>query len=137
MKGLLSLGMTLAFALVFNALASEAVLASEGNVRMYTINKKQQQTRIRLGNSASEAGCHDLRFKKQVHRFAQAGFAWCQLFSESECIAETIIPALWKGRTYRRVEFDHNALQPKLYPGSDWVLAEDAPKIKAWFCEAK
>lgn len=107
----------------------------EGNARMYRINKKEQQFRISTGDDAREPGCHNARFRKNVYRFAQAGFAWCSMYSEKNCAEESIVSAMWEGGKYRRVKFDESMPQAKMYPGAEWVLGLEADPVRSWYCE--
>lgn len=123
--------------IVFLALMFPSWAAGEANVRMYTINKKEQQRRINLKNASDVVGCHNMLRAKEVYRFAQVGFAWCSLHSEEECTDESLVSAMWVGREYRKYAIDSSQPQAKLYPGSHWLpqLAEE--RIKSWYCKVK
>ncbi len=107
------------------------------NIRMYKINKKQQQRRITFGNAAQEPGCHNLIISRKVHRVAQAGFAWCSLYAEDDCAPDSILPAMWTGDDYHKYEIDGSKPQAKLYPGSKWNLISPKTPVQSWYCEAE
>lgn len=111
--------------------------AADAKVRMYKLNKRDQQLRIGLGNAAEKVGCQNLRRGKKVHRFAQAGFAWCQLYTQEDCAQESIVSTMWAGRKYRKYGIDGTKPQTKLYPGSQWLVQLDDEAIQSWYCEAE
>lgn len=106
------------------------------NIRMYKINKKQQQRRITFGNAAREPGCHNLIVSRKVHRVAQAGFAWCSLYAEDDCAPDSVLPAMWTGEEYHKYEIDGSQPQAKLYPGSHWDIISSKTPVQSWYCEA-
>ena len=124
------------FALCGLSLSWPVLSEPDGAARMYKINKKKQERRINLKEAGRQKGCHNLRFGKKVHRFAQAGFEWCSIYAEEDCAADSLIPAMWEGRRYRRVEFDESEAQAKMYPGTDWIVQSEGERIQSWYCEA-
>ena len=102
---------------------------------MYRINKKEQQFRIPVGKASREPGCHNVRIRKKVYRFAQTGFAWCSVYSEKNCPQDAIVSAMWEGGKYRRIEFDESEPQAKMFPGAEWVLGLEAERVRSWHCE--
>ena len=116
---------------------TSAAYAGSTNVRMYKLNNKEQKIRIIL-RKAEQPGCHNMPLRgKQVAQFAQKGFAWCNVYSERNCAEESIVPALWTGKRYRKIEFDQTKPQLKLFPGSDWQLPTEDKRILSWYCEAR
>lgn len=108
---------------------------AEPSVRMYKVNKKAQQSRIRLGDAAHEAGCHNLVKARKVYRFAQVDFAWCTLHSKNNCTDDFFVPVLWQGRDYRKFQIDSSQPQTKLYPGSNWFPQLEEGQVHSWYCE--
>lgn len=114
-----------------------AAYAASANVRMYKLNNKEQKIRIIL-RKTEQSGCHKMPLRgKKVVQFTQKGFAWCSVYSEKKCAAGSIVPALWTGKPYRKIEFDQSKPQPRLFPGSDWQLPTEDTRILSWYCEAK
>jgi len=114
------------------------VNASAGeNIRMYKINKKQQQRRIMFGNAVKQPGCHNLIVERKVYRVAQTGFAWCSVYAEDDCTPGSILPAMWTGDEYHKYGIDGTRPQPKLYPGSHWNLVSPETPVQSWYCEAR
>ena len=129
--------LSLITALLACTLISTAYAAST-NVRMYKLNKKDQKIRIILRSNVEQPGCHNMPLRgKKVVQFAQKGFAWCSVYSEKNCKASSIIPALWTGKRYRKIEFDQAKPQQKLFVGSDWQLQTEDERTLSWYCEAK
>ncbi len=119
------------------ALAWPVAAQADGKVRMYKLNKQEQQRRLSLGRAAEKPGCHNLLTGKKVYRVAQAGFAWCSVYAKDDCAPESIVSALWTGREYRKYQIDGTQPQKKLYPGSNWMLQLDDGNIQSWYCEAE
>lgn len=121
--------------------AAPAAMAAEGRepgVRFYKLNKKGQVRNYMYLRHTGEPGCHNFVRTRPVHRFAQTGFEWCQLFAGKDCKPGELVKAKWDGRGYHRVEIDEDEPQPRLYEGSRWVLAPDGNvKVRSWYCEAR
>ncbi len=112
--------------------------ASAGQkIRMYEMNKKQQQRKIFIGGAVEEAGCHDLLWGKDIYRFAQFGYAWCSLYTRKGCAADSIATAFWEEGKYHKYNIDGSKPQEKLYPGGKWMVKSSDAAIKSWHCEAK
>ena len=112
--------------------------ASAGQkIRMYEVNSKLQQRSIILGGAAEKAGCHDLAWGKRVYRFVQIGYEWCSLHTEEGCTADSNVTAYWQDGKYRKYNIDGSKPQPKLYPGTKWIVDSAAADIQSWYCEAK
>lgn len=126
---------TIALLCMFAMLYSGSVLAGS-KIRMYEINKKQQQRKIVIGNKVEEPGCHDLLWSKEVYRIAQFGYAWCSLYTEEGCAAGSLVPAFWQEGDYHRYKIKEGQQSEKLYPGDQWIVVSDGKKIKSWYCEA-
>lgn len=124
-------------------LSAPSVFAGEGeghapSVRFYKLNKKGQQKHYMFLRNTEKLGCHKFSRSRPVHRFAQSGFAWCQLYSGKECRPEDLVQAMWDGRRYHQVEIDVKQPQSRLYEGSRWLLKPDGNlKIRSWRCEAE
>jgi len=115
-----------------------SVSASAGQkIRMYEVNSKLQQRKIIIGGAVEEAGCHDLLWGKRVYRFVQIGYAWCKVYSEKACAADSIVTAYWQDGDYKKYDIDGSKPQEKLYPGTKWVIDSGAADIQSWYCEAK
>lgn len=106
------------------------------NIRMYKLNKKQQQRRIIFGDAVKEPGCHNLIVSRKVHRVAQVGFAWCSLYAEDDCAPDSVLPAMWTGEEYHKYEIDGSQPQAKFYPGSHWEIISSKTPVQSWYCEA-
>lgn len=115
-----------------------SVSASAGpKIRMYKMNSKLQQTKITLGGAVEKAGCHDLLWGKRVYRFVQIGYAWCSVYTEDGCAADSIVTALWSDGDYERYNIKGDEPQEKLYTGTKWIIDAAADDIQSWYCEAK
>lgn len=125
------------FLLVVFGLCQPTLTFADAKVRMYKINKKNQQKHFSLGKDAKLSGCHEFRKNKPVYRFVQFGFTWCSIYTDVNCSKDALVTADWKGKKYRRVSFDESVPQIKLYPGDQWFVTPDQPKIRSWYCEAK
>jgi hypothetical protein len=106
-------------------------------IRMYEMNSKLQQRSIAIGGAAEKAGCHDLLWGKRIYRFVQTGFQWCSLYEQESCVADSIVTAYWQDGKYRKYNIDSSKPQPKLYPGTKWIVDSAAADIQSWYCEAK
>ena len=112
--------------------------ASAGQkIRMYKMNSKLQQTKITLGGAVEKAGCHDLFWGKRVYRFVQIGYAWCSVYTQDGCAADSIVTAYWQDGDYRKYNIDGTKPQAKLFPGTKWIIDSAADDIQSWYCEAK
>ena len=112
--------------------------ASAGQkIRMYKMNSKLQQTKITLGGAVEKAGCHDLLWGKRVYRFVQIGYAWCSVYTQDGCAADSIVTAYWQDGDYRKYNIDGTKPQAKLFPGTKWIIDSAADDIQSWYCEAK
>jgi hypothetical protein len=115
-----------------------SVSASAGpKIRMYKMNSKLQQIKITLGGAAGKVGCHDLLWGKRVYRFVQVGYAWCSVYTQDGCAADSIVTAYWQDGDYRKYNIDGTEPQAKLYPGTKWIIDSAAQDIQSWYCEAK
>jgi hypothetical protein len=114
-----------------------ASVSAGQKIRMYKINSKLQQSKIVLGGAVKKAGCHDLLWGKQVYRFVQLGYAWCSVYAQDGCAADSIVTALWSDGDYKRYNIDEGKPQEKLYPGTKWIIDASADDIQSWYCEAK
>jgi hypothetical protein len=129
-------GLTLLLACVMGLVWSMPANAGQ-KIRMYKINSKLQQTKIVLGGAVKDAGCHNLVWGKHVYRFTQIGYAWCSVFTEQDCAADSRVIAYWAEGKYKRYNIDSTQPQDKLYPGSKWIVDSAADDIQSWYCEAK
>jgi hypothetical protein len=118
-------------------LFGESALAGEtASIRLYRLNKKGQLINQRWVGDTDEDGCHDLRGFRKVHRFAQVGYAYCELFQEHGCSKESQVTAMWHGRKYRKADIDITQPQERLLPGSLWYLdPEKNVEISSWSCQ--
>lgn len=110
--------------------------ASGGSVRAYKLNSKNQLIRQSWTKNSDEAGCHDLWRARQVHRFAQVGFAWCTIYAGDDCAAGSELAATWVGGKYRQAEIAEGEPQIKILPGSNWYLSDsENVEVGSWYCE--
>ena len=118
------------------ALIGESALANgSASIRLYRLNSKGQLINQRWVGDTDEDGCHDLRGSRKVHRFAQVGYAYCELFREHGCSKESQVTAMWHGRKYRKADIDVTQPQQRLLPGSLWYLDPDKNiEIASWSC---
>ena len=103
---------------------SPVIADDHGKIRVYKLNKKDQLVRQRWGNKIRPINCHNLKKPREVHRFAQTGYEFCQIFSARNCVAGSEVLAMWDGNKYRikGVEIDTEQPQLYLYRGSKWLL---------------
>lgn len=121
---------------VLGLLWSGATLAG-AKIRMYEINKKQQQRKIMIGDKVEEPGCHNLLWSKEIYRFAQFGYAWCSLYTEKDCASDSLVPAFWEKGDYHKYSLKEGDQSDKLYPGEKWIVVSEGKEIKSWYCEAR
>jgi hypothetical protein len=116
---------------------SEPVFAdSHAKVRMYKMNSKGQSFLQRWIKNKEVEGCHSLSGGKEVQRFSQTGYNFCQLYAEDNCLAGSEVPAMWGGKRYRVADIDISEPQIKLLRGTKWLLAPDKNvSIRSWYCE--
>lgn len=112
-------------------------VAAAPKVRIYEINKKEQQRQIVIGSAVENPGCHNLLWGKKVYRFAQFGFAWCSLYAKDDCAPDSIVPAVWSSGNYHKYNIKAGTLQEKLYPGEKWLIQADGKAVQSWYCEAQ
>lgn len=109
--------------------------SGDGKVRMYSFNDKQQLIRQRFTKDTEIEGCHSLSDPEEVHRFAQFGYDYCQVFSQPNCQNGSEVAALWGGSDYRVRDIDVSEPQKILYQGGQWLLAENENVvIQSWSC---
>jgi hypothetical protein len=110
-------------------------IAAEPSIRLYKLNNKGQLVNQRWVGDMDREGCHNLRGIRKVHRFAQVGYAWCELYRERGCDESSRVTAMWRGKHYRKADIDVSEPQPRLYPGSRWYLhPERNVEIASWYC---
>lgn len=107
------------------------------SIRMYEINKKEQQRKIILGDKVEQSGCHNLLWGKDVYRFAQFGYAWCSLHTEEDCTAHSRVPAFWGDGAFKRHKLKEGQQIEKLPPGDKWIVETEGEEIHSWYCEAR
>ena len=117
------------------AISPQVAGSDHGSVRIYKLNSKGQPVRQRWIRKEEEPGCHDFRGRREVHRFAQVGFAWCTVYSGDKCAAGTEMPAMWRGERYRSADIDISKPQVRLLPGALWYL-HDSKNVEmgSWAC---
>lgn len=116
-------------------LSNPVIGDDHGKVRIYKLNNKGQLIQQRWVKNTHEEGCKSSYKRREAHRFAQVGFAYCQIFSENNCLHGSEVPAMWGGRRYRMADIDINEPQIKILKGTRWILAEEKNKtIRSWFC---
>ena len=91
-----------------------------GKVRMYKLNKKGQLLKQRWLTDTEQPGCHNTLSERKVHRFAQVGFAYCQLFSAENCTGESVLAVEWGGGKYRTATVDLDKQKKKIIQGTEW-----------------
>ncbi len=102
---------------------------------MYKLNKKGQLIKQRWLKDTEVPGCHDTLKSRKVHRFAQVGFAYCQLFTSESCAPESVLQVMWGGGKYRTATFDLDEPQEKIVKGTEWVLdPEKNVIVRSWSC---
>ncbi len=122
---------TLIFALTFYC--AQSMASDHGKVRMYKMSKKGQLFKQRWLSNVSGEGCHGTLKKRNVHRFAQVGFDYCQVFSKPNCEPESALSVIWKGKQYRQAELE--TVQLKILRGTQWYLHPyKNVDVRSWSC---
>ena len=108
---------------VFGA-STEANAAEKETIRVYSLNKKGQAIRKKWVKRVNPGQCFSARKAHGVHRFAQLGYEFCELFSKKNCSPDQRVTAMWQGKHYRIAgkEIDTNLAQTQLGRGSKWIL---------------
>lgn len=98
--------------------------SEESVVRVYKLNKKGQLSRKKWVKTVSPGKCFNARKIQEVHRFAQLGYEFCEIFREKNCSADQRVTAIWQGRHYRvgGKEIDTSKPQIQFGRGTKWVL---------------
>ena len=107
--------------------------AQAAEIRFYKINKKDQQSEIRLVKNRDEPGCHNLRRKRDVYRVAQVGFTYCSIYPEKDCPDDAALTMEWRGK----VKKNSVRAQPgaRLMPGDLWFFNDTKPReVRSWVC---
>lgn len=102
-----------------------AVSASEhGSLRLFRLNLQHQL--VKSADVGGAAGCRNFLWPPRVYRVAQLGYAYCELYTERNCPADSIVRMLWLGSHYRPQNLDPNVPQLRILPGTRWqVYRED------------
>jgi len=109
---------------------------SHGKIRMYKVSSKGQYNLLRWIKDAEVEGCNSSSRDRDVHRFSQSGYNFCQLYSEEDCLPGSEVTAKWGGTRYRVADIDISQPQIKLLRGTKWMLAVDKNvTIQSWYCE--
>ena len=112
-----------------------AIADNHGKVRMYKLNKKGQLLKQRWLRNTEQSGCHNTLKKSEVHRFAQVGFTYCQLFSAKNCAGESVLAVTWGGGEYRTATVDLDQPQEQIVQGTQWYLdPEQNVVVNSWSC---
>ena len=109
--------------------------SGNGVVRVYAFDGEGHLERQIWPRDTNKEGCHRLSRLRSVHRFAQKGFEYCQVFNSRTCEMGTEVSAVWGGKDYRIVDIDADEPQFKLYRGTNWLLdVEGNVQIGSWAC---
>lgn len=102
-------------------------------IRFYRLNNQQQGIRLNISKKKTGlAGCHNLKRRKRVATAIQLGFSYCSLYSEKNCLDESIIHAFHS---------EQDTFSKKLTQGYGWqterITKKDKKgvKVKSWYCE--
>ena len=102
-------------------------------IRFYRLNNQQQGIRLNISKEKTNlAGCHNLKRRKRVATVIQLGFSYCSLYSEKNCLDESIIHAFHSKQ---------DTFSKKLTQGYGWqteqITKKDKKgvKVKSWHCE--
>ena len=121
---------------LLSVFAMNTVFASNASIRLYKLNNKGQLINQRWLGDTDEEGCHNLRAVRKVHRFAQVGYSYCELYREKGCSEGSQVAAKWRGSKYRKADIDVKQPQQRLLPGSNWYLDPDKNiEIASWYCQ--
>ena len=130
---ILALGLGGAFGVL-----SEANAGEKATVRVYSLNKKGQATRKKWVKSVRPGQCFNARKAHGVHRFAQLGYEFCELFGDKNCNPDQRVTAMWQGKHYRvgGKEIDTSIPQIQLGRGSKWILHPTQNiKVRSILCQ--
>ena len=102
-------------------------------IRFYRLNNQQQGIRLNVPKEkANVAACHNFKRRKRIAKVIQIGFSYCSLYSEKNCLDESIIHASHSGQ---------DTFSKKLTQGYGWqteqITKKDKKgvKVKSWYCE--
>ncbi len=107
----------------------DAFAKKRQEMRLYKVNKDGITQRLRFTSRKSKRpGCHNLLLKSRVFKVSQFGYKSCQVFSEKNCAADSLIL------------FKHNKIDEwvgDLDQGYLWQPIGDqkrGQKMKSWSC---
>lgn len=117
--------------LAFFLLLSYAAISS-ADIYFYKVNKRGQQSTLSFVRNADEPGCHNLFTTSDLHRVAQSGFEYCEIFEEKDCQGEPLA-AQWMAKRIKSEEKKVPAT--KLTKGTRWVFnPEGNIDARSWRC---
>jgi predicted small lipoprotein YifL len=102
-------------------------------IRFYSMNEQKQQRELVLVPGAGQAGCHNLPLTRAVHRVAQVGFAFCEIYAKKDCQPGSEHSLYWPATTQ-----DPDKTEPttRITPGAKWLFATvDTAKVGSWSCQ--
>ena len=111
--------------------------SQHGSLTLYRLNNHNQL--IESAEINGDIGCNNFLWRRSAYRVAQRGYAYCELYTERNCKAESLAPAEWLGSHYRPQNIDTSKPQQRILPGTRWQLSTEEDrmenrKIASWRC---
>jgi len=107
-------------------------MISSADIYFYKVNSKGQQSTLSFVRNADEPGCHNLFTTSDLHRVAQSGFEYCEVFEEKDCQGEPLA-AQWMAKRIKSEE--KKVPTTKLTKGTRWVFnPEGNIDARSWRC---
>jgi hypothetical protein len=118
---------------IFTLVGCAANRSPDEQILFYRTNAHMQQTKLLLVKGDSTPGCHNLFIDSRVHRVAVLGFSQCQVFSEKDCAADSIVAGAWQTKSSLKDDLNQ---QTEFTQGTRWILNNEGnTDIRSWNCE--
>ena len=116
---------------VFSVMLSLTTISS-ADIRFYKVNSNGQQSSLSFVMNAGKPGCHNLFTTSDLHRVAQIGFEFCEVFEEKDCQGQPLA-AQWMSKRVKSEEKKVPAT--RVTKGTRWVFnPEGNIDARSWRC---
>lgn len=108
------------------------------DIRFYKKNKHEQNDRFWISKKKStQTGCNNFRGAPRIFQIVQVGFQSCSIYSEKNCVAESLIKARHDGAdTYSKNLSEGLGWHPSIQNSLNPVGAHPrGVKLRSWNCQ--
>lgn len=124
-----SINRILAGSLLCVVIANNIQAEPRSSIRFYKANKLLQEDRIMFTRKkAGLEGCHNFLKSARIYRINQVGFKQCQLFTNKDCSANSLLTVMDEDNTQSNIMTQGTSWYPE---GKD----ERGKKAKSWQCK--